>query len=429
MNGTKLKPEKEMSGFVQICIFLFIALSPIQDFFLQGTPLRSLGASPSLFPLLAIAVVSFTQWLIYGNLNVDRALLVCLVYVFLTTAYGFLYFGLTSHDQNMIWKSTTSFISLALLVFAVSNIEYRINSVVRAGIYTAFGLVILGFCFSNANPFGLPGLLETRILHFTPVADFRPRGLSSEPSEFSISAITMGLLGVHLTRSTIARIILFAVTAGLLVASGSKGGMLTLFFCAVVLCLIKWHSRWYHIVGILLILLPFGALFILMVVPNLFPEEVIATSGTIPTRFSMILCALITVTRHPLGVGLSGFLPAVGAYLPSAMSTVQSFFAIPLYFEEVSQYQTSADMVSTKTFFFDQLIRFGIPFAFWFLIFIVRLLNRLVAQRQWIIAIALMASAIAVTTYIPTAGVYTVAIVFGVGLSEVRNATNISRGK
>jgi len=405
---------------VKGCVFLFIALCPIQDFFLQGTPMRSLGASPSLFPLLAMVLLTFGQWLMAGDLKVDRVFLLCLMYVSLTTVYGFLFFGFTSHQESLIWKSMASLISLALLMFAVNNIDYRMNSFVRAGIYAAFGLVILGFCFGKENPFGLPSLLDTSWLHYTSLSESRPRGLSSEPSEFSISAIVFGLLSVHLARSQAAKGLLFALTLGLLVASGSKGGILTLFLCALILGLMKWHSKWYHFAGTIFVLFPVGLLLIFRLIPLLFPEEVILASGTIPTRFSMILCALITVIHHPFGVGLSGFLPAVAAYLPGAMSAVQSYFPWPLNFDEVSLYQTSADMVSTKTFFFDQLIRFGFPFALAFCFVVGKILNCLVARKQMIIAIAILASAIAITTYIPTAGVFTISIVFGVALSEVR---------
>jgi hypothetical protein len=409
---------------VKCCVFLFIALSPIQDFFLQGTPMRSLGASPSLFPLLAIILLTFGQWLVSGDLKVDRVFLLCLMYVVLTTIYGFLFFGLTSHQESLIWKSMASLISLALLLFAVNNIDYRMNRFVREGIYTAFAIVVIGFLFSKENPFGLPPLLDLPWLHYTSLSELRPRGFSSEPSELSISAIVFGLLSTHLARSRTAKGLLFALTLSVLIASGSKGGIITLFLCALILGLIRWHSRWYHFAGAICVLLPLGLLLIVRLIPLLFPEDVIMESGTIPTRFSMILCSLTTVVHHPFGVGLSGFLPSVATYLPDAMSTVQSYFPWPLNFDEVSQYQTSADMVSTKTFFFDQLIRFGIPFALVFFFAVGKILRCLMSRKQMIIAVAILATAIAITTYIPIAGVLTVSIVFGVAVSEVRSGTH-----
>jgi hypothetical protein len=134
----------------------------------------------------------------------------------------------------------------------------------------------------------------------------------------------------------------------------------------------------------------------------------------------MIICALTTVTHHPFGVGLSGFLPAVAKYLPGAMSTLESFFEVPLFFGEVTDYLVSADMVSTKTFFFDQLMRFGIPFAVLFVVFMSRLLKRLAAAQKSTLLIAILASAVAITTYIPGTGNFAIPIAFGLALSEVR---------
>jgi len=137
----------------------------------------------------------------------------------------------------------------------------------------------------------------------------------------------------------------------------------------------------------------------------------------------------MTVIHHPFGVGLTGFLPAIARYLPGAMSKLEAMFSFPLYFGEVSEYLTSADMVSTKTFFFDQLIRFGIPFAFVFVIFIGRLLKRLAVMKQTILLVAVLASAIAVTTYVPGTGNFAIPIVFGIALSEVKSGSRPCRSE
>lgn len=410
------------SRVIQVCLFLFIAVSPIQDFFLQGTPLRGLGASPSLFPLLVIIAVGSTQWLLSGEFKIKRIFLIGLVYIFLTALYGFMVFGFSSHGESLFWKSVTSFISLALVVLAVSQIDYSMKPAIRAGIYTALALLILGFCFSNANPFGLPPLLEVPTLHFTPAPDFRPRGLASESSELSVTAIVIGLLSVHITKSRPRKFLLFCLTIAILIASGSKGGIFTLFLCAIILCIIQWHSRWYQVAALVVLVLPLGAVLIALL-PTLFPEDSFAFWGTVPTRVSMLFCALMTVVRHPFGVGLPGFLPAVAAYLPDAMDKTQALFSIPLNFTEVSAYLTSADMVSTKTFFFDQLMRFGLPFAVAFVIFVSKLIGRLVASKQLVMSVAVLAAGVAITTYISGTRGFAVPIVFGVALNEAKKCT------
>jgi len=358
-------------------------------------------------------------------MRVSLSVVICLAYVLFTAVYGILLFGVRSHGENLLWKGTTIFISLATIIFAV-KLDYDKSPVVRSAIYVAFALVLFGFLFGNSNPLGLPALVENGVLHYYPLPDLRPRGFASEASQFSLTAVIIGLLSVHVARSRAAKTLLFLVTLGLLIASGSKGGILTLFICVIILCVMKWHSKFYHIIILFFILLPLG-LGLIWVIPNLFPEEALASSGTVPTRFSMIICALMTVIHNPFGVGLTGFLPAVAKYLSGAMSTVQSIFPFPLNFEEVSDYLISSDMVSTKSFFFDQLMRFGIPFAFFFVVFIGSLLKRLVAERQRVLFIAILASTIAIMTYAPGTGNYAIPILFGVALTEVRNGPNPRR--
>lgn len=417
-------------SFVEILLFLFIALCPIQDFVLQGTPLRSLGASPCIFPLGVLVFVEGAKWLSSAKPRIRFGVMVSFAYVLLTALYGLYVFGASSHGENLIWKGITSFISLTTILFAAA-LDYEKNAAVRTATYVAFTLVIVGFLFGNSNPAGLPPLVENGVLHFTPfnpLLDDRPRGLASEPAQFSITAIVIGLLAVHVTRSPARKTLLLLLTVGLLVASGSKGGILTLFTCLIVLCIMKWHSKWYQVAGSLFVLFPLGVVLIWLI-PNLFPEESFVISGTVPTRFSMILCSLITVAHHPFGVGLPGFLPAVGKYLPDAMSTIESVFLIPLNFTEVSGYLTSADTVSTKTFFFDQLMRFGIPFAWFFFVFIIRLLRGLARKERTILLIATLASTIAIMTYQPGTGDFAVPILFGVALFEAGNGKNPLRSE
>ena len=109
------------------------------------------------------------------------------------------------------------------------------------------------------------------------------------------------------------------------------------------------------------------------------------------------------------------------------MSTLASVSPFPLDYREVSGYVTSADMVSTKTFFFDQLMRFGIPFALVFFAFIYGLIKRLASEKQTTLLIAILAAGIAITTYVPGTGSFAIPIVFGIALSEVKGVPILGR--
>jgi hypothetical protein len=120
----------------QACLFLFIALSPIEDFFLAGTSLRLLGRSLSLFPLLWLALASL--WSAFMYFRADRRLLLVLLYAFLISVYGVCVFGFISYGENMVVKGFSSFISLGLFLFAIFGVDYGNRPLVRFAVYTAF---------------------------------------------------------------------------------------------------------------------------------------------------------------------------------------------------------------------------------------------------------------------------------------------------
>jgi hypothetical protein len=402
---------------MRIGLFFLIALSPIQDLFLQATPLKGLGASASLIPMLAIVSLVFARWLMEGTFRVSWVVIICAAYAFGVSVYGFLYFGFKSQSENLFLKSVTALITLGLFLAAIFIPKYDFRRTVRAACYVAFAILILGVLFSRPTPFGLPELFDNSILHNTPATEFpRPRGLSTEPSTFSVTAIAICLLCAHQSRKGFSRLFFLLASLGLLVASGSKGGILILFVCIFVLAVTKWH-RWYQVPLLALTVLPLGFAAVWWL-PSLFPEQGALQLGSVQTRASVVLCALDTVQHHPFGVGFSGFLPAVAAYLPNAMSTVQAQSPLPLDFSEAFEYLNSSQDVSTKTFFFDQLMRFGVPFAIIFIFSITKLLKRIGPSRQQILFVAVLACAIALSTYVTLTGQYATSILLGVALAE-----------
>jgi hypothetical protein len=404
---------------MRIGLFFLIALSPIQDLFLQATPLKGLGANASLIPMLAMVSLVFARWLMKGAFHVRRVVFICLAYALGTSVYGFLYFGVESQNENLFLKSITASVTLALFLATIFIPKYDFRATVRTACYVAFAILILGVLFSRPTPFGLPELFDNPILHNTPATDFpRPRGLSTEPSTFSVTVIAICLLCAHQSRKGYSRILFLLTSLGLLLASGSKGGILILFVCLFILALTKWH-RWYQVPLLAVTLLPLGFAAVWWL-PNLFPEQGALQLGSVQTRSSVVLCALNTVEHHPFGVGFSGFLPAVATYLPNAMRTVQAQSPLPLDFSEASEYLNSSQDVSTKTFFFDQLMRFGVPFAIAFAFCITKILKRLGPSRQQILFVAVLACTIALSTYVTLTGQYAISILLGVAIAESR---------
>jgi len=402
-----------LPSFVEAATFSFVALSPIQDFALQETPLKGLAACLSLLPMLALVAVGIPRW-IASRMMLKRVTLICCTYAVLVTVYGFFRFGFASEGEGLILKTVTHLITFAVFLGAAFLPQYELRGAVRAGCFAAFALLTIGILFSQGAPFGLPQFLEGSVFHFLPNADFgRPRGLSTEPSTLSVTVIAIGLLCAHFSRARHARVLFVLATIGLLIASASKGGILILFICTAVVVLMKWH-RWYQfpLLAIALIVVGYTAS---SWVPRLFPDEGVEASGSVQTRASMMLTAVYVAEHYPLGVGFSGFIPAIREQLPDAMAAMQEETGIPLVFTETQGFLVSSEGISTKNFFSDQLIRFGWPFVILFLVLTWKLLKRLTRER--ILFVAVLASIIALCTYVPLNGQFATAILIGVALN------------
>jgi O-Antigen ligase len=418
----------ELRGLQKALLFLVIVLCPIQDFFLAGTPLRTLGASPSVFPLSLLILISASLWCARGKYAVGRSVFICAAYALITTAYGFLIFGASAYGQNLVVKSIVSSVPIGLFLFAIFKLDYEDEQTLRIAVYCALALFILAFIFGNNNPFGLPALAENPVLHNTINDDVRPRGLASEASMFSITAISLGLLSVHLTKARVGRFLLALLTFSLLVLSGSKGGIFTVFLGFMAIAVVRLHAKWYQTILLIGAILPAGGGVLWVLISRFMTTDTDTINGSFATRISMIMCSVIAVAHHPLGVGLSGFLPAVQRYLPDAMSVFDSWFKLPVSFGEVSQYLISSDAVSTKTFFFDLFMRFGIPFAIAYSVFIGHLVADLNRKEKTTLLIAVVAIVIATATYIPPVGSYACAVTMGVAINEARRRQFISAG-
>jgi hypothetical protein len=403
-----------------ILLFSLVALTPIQDTILQATPLGGLGTCASLWPLLPLTLIAFVRW-IGGGLRLSRTVFWCCCYMALLTAYGFVRFGLVSEGENTILKTATHMTVFVFAVLAIFVPNYEMRSTVRMGCYVAFFLCIIGILFSLGAPFGLPQIFEQSPLHYRLDDDlFRPRGFSTEPSMLSITLIAVGLLCAHFSRTKFGRRFYVLSTLGLFLVARSKGGIAVLFVCVLVLAIGRWH-KWYQAPLVLVTLVPLGMLtgFWLM---TMFPENGFATAGTIQVRTSTVLCALFVAANHPLGVGFSGFIPAMRVYLPPAMAAIQSLSPLPLAFEESTGYLTSARAIGTSAFFFDQLIRFGWPFAIFFAVFSLKLLKGLRHAR--ILWVAVLASLICLCIYVSIVGQFATSVLLGVALTEARAFRN-----
>jgi hypothetical protein len=213
----------------------------------------------------------------------------------------------------------------------------------------------------------------------------------------SMSLGSLGLLSAALAQSSVRRGLCIAITAGMLAASGSKGGALTLALAAGFAGLLGRGSR-KQVAVAMIALLPF-ALVAYERVMFMSTTDAIAQTTTFATRLSLAIWGMEVVAHNPLGVGFGGFLPSLTDYLPDAMEHAFRLSPLPMNFTEVRGYLASAQYAGTKTLILDLTVYLGLPFLTAFVWFVGRVYRSCLQARQITLLTAFAFVTIAICTY------------------------------
>jgi hypothetical protein len=398
-------------------VCMAVVLCPFQDTILQLTPLKLTAASFSFVPLMCLFAFSAVRHWLRSPFVVNRKILILVAYCGMVCAANLVW--VENGEAILHVRSFLPYTLLtALVLFTVLCVQYRPGRWLRAAVYCAFFFTILGMVLDRTL-----GPNAVSFLQETPSMSGRPHGFSTEPGTLSVQIVAIGMMTAHYLSKKWQKWSIGVVTCGLLVFSSSKGGVISLILCATVLGLAKSRASLLSKMAAAVFLIPFIYLGSLLVA-SMFGTLIEANqTSTIATRLSMTMYALITVAHHPFGVGFTGFLPSIPRYLPQAMSFVQGLFPFPLAFVEVKEYlyppQSQADC---KTFFFDYLAFFGLPFAVVFFRFAGGLLYRLIKYGYDWLFVGVLFSVVALTTYYSTLYSWTLPLLFGISLCEVRRS-------
>jgi hypothetical protein len=383
--------------FREALLCLFILLMPFQDTFLRGTPLRLLGSSFAILPLLILVVLDVVEWLLSSRRNVNLiaagtaswSVLLTLTYLAMT--------GPVWNGASLPLKAVNIGIMIALAAWVVFRQDWLSFRYLRPSVHGAFAIVILGVLVNDVNLAGLKPLTANPVLHYLQNPDSRWHGLSPEASMLSMSLGSLGLLSAALAQSSVRRGLCIAITAGMLAASGSKGGALTLALAAGFAGLLGRGSR-KQVAVAMIALLPF-ALVAYERVMFMSTTDAIAQTTTFATRLSLAIWGMEVVAHNPLGVGFGGFLPSLTDYLPDAMEHAFRLSPLPMNFTEVRGYLASAQYAGTKTLILDLTVYLGLPFLTAFVWFVGRVYRSCLQARQITLLTAFAFVTIAICTY------------------------------
>lgn len=401
----------------------YILVSPIQDFVLGTTPLKVVGSSPAIFLLLAILALRIAE-VAYSKARVPMLLVYFGLYAATITCAGIMMYGLESQGVNLLWKSFTSAVPLISFSVAIFGADYTDYELIKRALFGASCICLAGYILGRNNPFGLPPVLvENPIFHHSFNLDQRPRGFESEASVFGIYALTYGMLTAHFLRRTSSKVMSLGITVSALILSGSRGAMFVVMPAAIIFALQAMTTKVVRIcfVGAFLVC---GYVATPYLLQREFSSDLTGNSVSLASRATLAADAMVNLERHPLGVGLAGFFPAIGQNVPRAMSWVDRF-NYPWNFSEVYQYMFTTTDVSTKSLLGDEIVHWGIPFILLYVAFLLSIGRSLKSQNHGILLALVSGTTIASCFYVPVLGASAIAIAYGVAWSY-RSSSRIS---
>ena len=411
---------------------MIIPFSIFQDTALQNTPFTIALASPAaLFLLFATIFEFFTHYTYYtsGFRIKTWVIFIALVYISLNIIYAN-YFGTVFFGENLYLKGFKSAILLVALLltywFFKRYFLVSISFWLKISALIAFAGLAIDLLFHDQ-------LINNWWLHygindlkFDIILDDRPRGFSSESSTLGVTLLITGLLASWSSRLKVSRYLWIIITFCALLFTGSKGDIIVLSSSLLLsFSIVNRHRFKQSTIGLIILFLLvlafiFGTSFVWLPVINdvvLSPlQEDLYMYTSVATRSTMTLSAVINIFENPLGVGLTGYMPALVDKIDQASELAATLLNSNLNLSEVTKYlvEESDYAIGAKNFLFDNGVVFGIPFiVFWFY-FNLSLIRRLSVLRDTISLTLLMSMFIAFTLYLPGVNMYTAAAAYGI---------------
>ena len=291
------------------------------------------------------------------------------------------------------------------------------KAIIMAYLLTCIGVLVI-------DVFG-----NEMFIHHTVNLQRRPRGFSLESSQLSLSLLSLGSLAIHVAKKKYVRFTFIAFLIILLLFSGSKGGIV---IGGYVVGLVSWwrsktlsreNSSLKLIIQFLLVGILVGGWYIFSSGITQMYSSDLREYTSIATRSTLFITVILVMFRYPLGVGFSGYLPAIVNTIPDAIRYLANNLPIPLNFEEVQGYvwALSDQNITTKVFLGDGVVWFGIPFVYIFIKFAFKIIMGLRETRNWFLLFGAVAVFLALSTYAIGIGVYSVSIFLGYVYQKVEH--------
>lgn len=402
-----LLKDKSKRGIEFFLIYIIILTLPFENTAFQASFLGVYGAPLSVFPILMLFIFK-----IFKN-ELSKSFFMISIYSVLIFIISFFIFN--DFDYSIVLNQSLKNLILYLTWIFTFYFFLKTDKVSNFSISCLSILMILIIFF---NLFFNDFLQAINFLNYVEIRNSKLRGFSTEGSTYGFLIICVFTLYAWVNKINIFIFISFLVFALLLVSS--KGAIFS-FLLSYFICCLMFFKR--NLLKTVFMFLSFIFSFIYLysvLIEQLFLDIEDYTSFS--TRFTLFLLGFNSVAISPLGWGFSGYYPYFYIYGDEIISYISSF---NLNFSEVKDYfvvgQTKS--VSTKSFFLDSLIVYGLPFIIIYFYLIFRGLKYSLQEGDFYRALSINFILISLLFYIPGYGTYISAVALGLSLNS-----NFNRG-
>jgi len=366
-------------------------------------------------------MIGMIEWFREKRYNVSASAVAWTAYAAVLSIAYVAIWGPESHGFSVVYKTLSMGLTCFLCAYSIFYVDVSPTKGLRRSVQVAFVLLIFGVFFCDLGVAGTRVIANSSVFHITAnQGGGRWRSFSAEPSMFSATVISLGLVGAHLSSGRLGRWLMLLLTFALLIVSQSKGALIVIALSALIILFLNRPSILRavgYIAGSLIIAIPMGFL----IWRNLTVVDLAQSTTTFATRASMAVWSAIVIAHNPLGVGFSGFYQAITIYLPGAMDWVRQVSPVPLNFAEVAEYVNGTNVpLDAKCFLLEYAVNLGLPFLVSYFVFWRRVSSALKARKQNILLATTIFLLLSFATYVNALALYAAYFALALGYREYR---------
>ncbi|MDG1329709.1 MAG: hypothetical protein P8P27_05665 [Flavobacteriaceae bacterium] len=366
-----------MIKLISILVFLVLLSSIYQDFPLINT-YGELARSPVVFftPFMLMYLGLFKRIFISQYVKVFMLYIAYLIVisVIFTVFFILRVEAFSLFEENVIVKtikmSLYPLVSFVLYLFVLNYLKSNDNFIFTLAKQIYFIQLLLLTILIVEWTQNSDGYTVFHFLHSSQRLYWRIRLLTLESSWSGSIAVIFSLLPVYFVNQNILKYkksLVFITSFSFLVlysiSSESKGYLLLFLLSTLpnlIIAINKSQYRKYIFLAIIPTTLVLSTIFV-----NLYDNIVqqFYTSITFGTRFSSYVASLRVSVLHPFGVGLG---PYVYYYTESIRTVLDTGLMSAFNLNEIKGYLSTTTALSTKTYFFNQLMFGGIGFLIFY---------------------------------------------------------------